>query len=1087
MKLKIDVEEGGNSQSVAKRLENFVKSFGGLSLAAAKASQELGLTSDQFERLAKASGISDDKLSAIIKRLKAIRSESRGGAIKQLAKEFGESEKSISALNDELKKVDQEIEKAANAARDSANGFTILKGAIANLISSGLQLLIEKSIEAAIAVVRVGGSFQTANQVIAQAVGSGTAAAGFFQEIQEFAATTPYELQQVQGAFIKLINRGIVPTEERLKSLGDFAISQGKSLDQYVEAILDAQQGNFERLKELGIEASKNVDGVTIAFKDFRAEGLQGPQEIAEAFFRLGEEAQGVKGSLESLGGTIEQRFSNISDSLAQIANDIFQGLIPGLEAFTDILIGADTSEFAEQLGEEIGAVLVALSELSQTLAETIGPGTADLIINVARAFGVVTQAINQLVTDAGPGLQRTIDQLNKFAEGFERTYVEASKITGAYQEFEDQAKQALSTSSDLLRSLTLQVSALDQVGEEGGRTYENVNDLINQEIAALKEARSNVASYSGEYNQLSVQISRYEQLQKTLQKSSKEVTEAQLLATEATRASEAASNDESAAKERQAAAVKKLATDLKALTTDLQSQSFDFGLEVEDLERSKSLLQDQAQLQKIRTDANIKNLEVLRDIAKANGDDAAAAELQTQVIEAQKTAILEQRDVQLDQLRLDQEIAIAKGEQAKLQVQIKLAQAETAIATAQAKGATDGEIAALQRILDLRQRELDAITATNQLISGAFNRQTQRLTLEADVELQDISNQQALERAQKAAQEREAKAQEQRQQAEERFNKRQQAEQARFEQQQQTAEERFNKRQQTEQAAFDKSQEQRRETFDTQEDSEREALEYDQRRNELLLEYNKARQAGDEDAIAALKKQAEELQTQYDIERQILAGGGQGLPDDLKILLEPSPFEQEQLRKEEELEQRREAFEQQLLTEKEAFETNQEQRADAFRKTQEAAAIAFEGQLEQQRAAAAQRYGEITAQAINQNVQPIQVQAVQGRYHGGRVNAGGIYGVGESMPGGKAEVFIPDQSGYVVNHHNWTRFAQNNASLITEIRQLQTQLAKLNQNVKSRPLGKVNPVLNLYGDRNLQQGLSTVGDLVRAIVRSQF
>jgi hypothetical protein len=51
------------------------------------------------------------------------------------------------------------------------------------------------------------------------------------------------------------VNRGIKPTKDELINMSDLASSQGKSLNMYVEAMLDAQTGEYERLKEFGIRA----------------------------------------------------------------------------------------------------------------------------------------------------------------------------------------------------------------------------------------------------------------------------------------------------------------------------------------------------------------------------------------------------------------------------------------------------------------------------------------------------------------------------------------------------------------------------------------------------------------------------------------------------------------------------------------------------------------------------------------------------------------------------------------------------------------------------------------------------------------
>ena len=68
--------------------------------------------------------------------------------------------------------------------------------------------------------------------------------------LKQLAKETPYSLQEVTEAYIKMVNRGITPTHDEIIKLGDLASSQGKSLDQLIEALLDAQTGEFERLKD---------------------------------------------------------------------------------------------------------------------------------------------------------------------------------------------------------------------------------------------------------------------------------------------------------------------------------------------------------------------------------------------------------------------------------------------------------------------------------------------------------------------------------------------------------------------------------------------------------------------------------------------------------------------------------------------------------------------------------------------------------------------------------------------------------------------------------------------------------------------
>ncbi len=78
--------------------------------------------------------------------------------------------------------------------------------------------------------------------------GSADNAAAAFSFIQDFAATTPFQLEEVTAAFIKLKALGLTPSKEALTSYGNTATAMGKSLNQMIEAVADAATGEFDRI-----------------------------------------------------------------------------------------------------------------------------------------------------------------------------------------------------------------------------------------------------------------------------------------------------------------------------------------------------------------------------------------------------------------------------------------------------------------------------------------------------------------------------------------------------------------------------------------------------------------------------------------------------------------------------------------------------------------------------------------------------------------------------------------------------------------------------------------------------------------------
>lgn len=114
---------------------------------------------------------------------------------------------------------------------------------------------------------KTGGQFEQYQVMLEGTEGSAKKARKAMAWVQKFAQTTPYELDQVMEAFVALKAYGIDPVNGSLKSLGDGSAGMSKPLMQSVEALADAITGEFERLKEFGIRASKAGDKVTFTYR----------------------------------------------------------------------------------------------------------------------------------------------------------------------------------------------------------------------------------------------------------------------------------------------------------------------------------------------------------------------------------------------------------------------------------------------------------------------------------------------------------------------------------------------------------------------------------------------------------------------------------------------------------------------------------------------------------------------------------------------------------------------------------------------------------------------------------------------------
>lgn len=211
--------------------------------------------------------------------------------------------------------------------------------------------------------------------VLTNAVGSKSGATRIFAELQDFAATTPFALNEVVGAFTKLEQRNFNPNIEQLKTLGDIAAASGKSLDQFVEAVLDAQTGQFERLKEFGIVASKSGDQLSLSFKGQKTTIDNTSESITEYLLGLGK-LPGIQGATDAVAKTLDGSLSNLADNFSRLfatigsGGGILQSLVDGFSSLigsVNELLSVPLSESIQQEQRDFNALIGVLQDVNIT------------------------------------------------------------------------------------------------------------------------------------------------------------------------------------------------------------------------------------------------------------------------------------------------------------------------------------------------------------------------------------------------------------------------------------------------------------------------------------------------------------------------------------------------------------------------------------------------------------------------------------------------------------------------------------------------------------------------------------------------
>jgi hypothetical protein len=246
-----------------------------------------------------------------------------------------------------------------NAAKNSEKDFSAIGsaagkvgGIVAGAFAAGSILSLGKSI------VETTAKFETFAAVLTNTLGSASQAQMAMQMITDFAAKTPFSVEELTGAFVKLANQGFKPSYDEMRKLGDLASSTGKSFGQLAEAILDAQTGEFERLKEFGVKAKVAGDQVTFSFKGVATTVSNTADSIQKYLLTLGD-VEGVSGSMAAISATLTGKISNLGDSwttLMKNMGDSNSGVLKTtVDRLTQIISALNTIGHADNIAEKLG------------------------------------------------------------------------------------------------------------------------------------------------------------------------------------------------------------------------------------------------------------------------------------------------------------------------------------------------------------------------------------------------------------------------------------------------------------------------------------------------------------------------------------------------------------------------------------------------------------------------------------------------------------------------------------------------------------------------------------------------------------
>ena len=387
-------------------------------------------------------------------------------------------------------------------------------------------------------VVSTAGMFQKYESVLTNALnGSSEKAKAYLSDINSFAAKTNFQLDELTDDFIKFVNRGVTPSMDAMKKMGDFTNTVAKPFDQLTEAILDIN--NSERWKEFGVRVQTEGNKVKLSFRDMTVECDRTVESVMKAVEQFGS-MKGVEGSTEAISKTIEGQMSNLEDTittaLAEIGlanQDLISGSISAVDTIVKNygIIGKSVLALVEIYGVyragllintivEQGSVKSIWAKITATKAATLAQATYNkvLMMNpyVLAGAAVVSLGIAMWT------LANNTSIAEKAQERFNKKQEEAAKQE---QERRQKIESLIQSSRDIALADLQRGQSLAELRKEYPKIFAqyDIETIKLADILKLKqqiaeeEAKRAGEKRAKEFSDIESEIKYYENLLKSL------------------------------------------------------------------------------------------------------------------------------------------------------------------------------------------------------------------------------------------------------------------------------------------------------------------------------------------------------------------------------------------------------------------------------------------------------------------------------------------------------------------------------------------------------------------------------------------
>ena len=331
-----------------------------------------------------------------------------------------------------------------------------------------------------------------------------------FAEIQRFAQTTPFQLEDTTKAFIQLKSNGIDPSTEMLTIFGDAASAAMNPLEAFNALIRITQRaaGGGLGLEELEQLVNQGLPVYTILQEQLGVSRM----EISE----LGKSAEGAAIIMESLNRGLKQEFGGIMAARMELLSTKVSNAQIALKGLGDEIAKHGLQDFLKGLAEDFESIAVSVQRTLTAMRTGVSSELQGLMLSDDATNEQILEQAESDRRTAADEFAKNVEQAFRSESARAREIAEAG--TAAQTEFFDDLLQRFDVEDSLL-ALEGTARALSDRGI--GTFEENMTRALEEQMISLQQI-ANEHQDSGVNELLNIFITRIADQIRALQAAAK-------------------------------------------------------------------------------------------------------------------------------------------------------------------------------------------------------------------------------------------------------------------------------------------------------------------------------------------------------------------------------------------------------------------------------------------------------------------------------------------------------------------------------------------------------------------------------------